>query len=105
MLNLTAVKASCSFEDNSIDFLKIHGAHRYEAAYSGIRAFLPKMRYLSIILGHCCMLATFKAYSPVFEGVRMAVDELLGGPDFLYEDSLRLKSLGYSPNSFKAKKG
>jgi hypothetical protein len=96
-LNLTAVEASALFDDNSIDFLYIDGVHRYEAVCADIRCFLPKMRNLSVIAGHDYIPAAASGEPGTFAGVRRAVDQLLGGPDLLYEDSSWLKYLGYRP--------
>ena len=98
-LNLASDEASQLFDNNTIDFLYIDGDHRYAGVCADIRNFLPKMRNLSIIAGHDYLPEACDAQSPVFEGVRRAVDELLGGPDLLYEDSSWLKYLGYRPNA------
>lgn len=94
-LNLTSSEAFALFDDSSIDFLYIDGDHRYDAVKADIANFLPKMRSLSIIAGH--------DYWPCppdhLQGVKKAVDELLGGPDLIYQDSSWLKYLGFRPRS------
>ena len=95
-LNIASTEASNLFPDNSIDFIYIDGDHRYEAVKADIRAFLPKMRNLSIIAGHDYVPG--KICPPHLLGIRMAVDELLGGPDLIYQDTSWLKYLGFRPN-------
>lgn len=93
-LNLTSSEACTLFDDSSIDFIYIDGDHRYDAVKADITNFLPKMRSLSIIAGH----DYWPCHGPEhLQGVKKAVDELLGGPDLIYQDSSWLKYLGYRP--------
>lgn len=96
-LNICSDEASSLFEDNSIDFLYIDGNHRYDAVKADIRAFLPKMRMVSILSGHDYWPCRGPEH---LAGVKKAVDELLGGPDLLYQDTSWLKYLGYRPGKF-----
>lgn len=47
-----SVKAASLFEDNSVDFLFIDGAHEEESVIADIKAWKPKMKKGSTIAGH-----------------------------------------------------
>jgi predicted O-methyltransferase YrrM len=67
-MKMTSEKASCDFENGSIDVVYIDACHTYEAVKADIGFWLPKIRNGGIISGHdiCC------------EPVNRAVIEMLG---------------------------
>jgi predicted O-methyltransferase YrrM len=77
-LNLLSTEAAGLFQNASIDFLYIDGNHQYEAVKQDIELFLPKIRRGGLISGHDYTL---------FEGVKTAVDEMLGAPDRVFPDT------------------
>jgi predicted O-methyltransferase YrrM len=50
-MRMTSLEAAAQYEDESIDFLMLDGAHEYEAIKADILAFLPKMKNGGIITG------------------------------------------------------
>jgi predicted O-methyltransferase YrrM len=50
-VRMTSLEAAAQYEDNSIDFIMIDGAHEYEAVKADILAFLPKMKNGGVITG------------------------------------------------------
>jgi hypothetical protein len=48
---MTSLEAAAQYEDNSIDFIMIDGAHEYEAVKADILAFLPKMKNGGVMTG------------------------------------------------------
>jgi predicted O-methyltransferase YrrM len=66
-LRMTSVEASKQFEDNSLDFIFIDGAHGYEYVKEDIEHWFPKLKKDGIIAGH--------DYNAGWEGVNKAVDE------------------------------
>lgn len=65
------------FLDNSVNSLFIDAGHSYEAVLKDITAWLPKMKNGGIMSGH--------DYNS-WEGVKKAVNELLGTPDKVEND-------------------
>jgi len=66
-LRMTSVEASKQFEDNSLDFIFIDGAHGYEYVKEDIEHWFPKLKKHGIIAGH--------DYDAGWEGVNRAVNE------------------------------
>jgi predicted O-methyltransferase YrrM len=50
-LRMTSLEAAAQYEDKSIDFLMLDGAHEYEAIREDILAFLPKMKNGGVMTG------------------------------------------------------
>lgn len=50
-LRMDSVEAAAVYEDNSIDFIMIDGAHESELVMQDIAAWLPKMKHGGIIAG------------------------------------------------------
>jgi len=50
-IKMTSVEASELYDDKSIDFLMIDGAHDYHSVVADIRAFLPKMKNGGVMAG------------------------------------------------------
>lgn len=69
-IQLPSVEAAQRFADRSIDFLMLDGDHAYEAAKADIRAWLPKLKPMSILCGD--------DYDDQHPGVPQAVNEVLG---------------------------
>lgn len=65
------------FRDESLDLVYIDANHAYEHALEDIRDWLPKVKPGGIIAGHDYAL----------DGVRKAVDKLLGPPDEVFTDT------------------
>ena len=75
-------EAADYFLDNSVDQIFIDAGHSYEAVIKDIQAWYPKMKNGSIIAGH--------DYNS-WEGVKKAVNELLGTPDKVENDCWFIK--------------
>jgi predicted O-methyltransferase YrrM len=71
------------FEDESIDFIYIDGEHTYEGVKRDIELYQPKIKKGGYIAGH--------DYKPKWTGVIKAVDEVLGTPDKVFQDSSWIK--------------
>ena len=69
-MKMTSVEASEEFEDGSVDFIMIDGAHDYESVKQDIEAWMPKLAKNGMIAGD--------DYSPSWKGVVKAVDEKFG---------------------------
>ena len=70
------------FLDNSVNSLFIDAGHSYEAVLKDITVWLPKMKNGGIMSGH--------DYNS-WEGVKKAVNELLGNPDKVENDCWFIK--------------
>lgn len=73
-----------SFVDNSIDFIYIDAEHTYEAVKQDLELYLPKLKDGGIIGGH-------DYHTERWPGVVKAVNEILGEPDFVFDDTSWLK--------------
>lgn len=71
------------FFDNSINLVYIDGDHSYEAVKRDIELYLPKIRNRGILSGH--------DYHTTWPGVMKAVNETLGTPDKVFQDSSWMK--------------
>lgn len=69
-MQMSSIDASKEFEDESIDFIMIDGAHDYESVKADIEAWLPKLAKNGIIAGD--------DYSSTWKGVMKAVNEKFG---------------------------
>lgn len=72
-LRRDAVEAAGLFPDGVIDLVYLDADHAYEAVRRHLRAWLPKVRPGGWLAGH-------DYGQPEHDGVRRAVDEVLGGP-------------------------
>ena len=72
-----------NFPDESLDCVYIDADHEYPNVLADIRAWAPKVRKGGIISGH--------DYAVSWPGVVRAVQEVLGTPDRVYEDSTWMK--------------
>jgi predicted O-methyltransferase YrrM len=50
-IKMTSLQAAEIYDDRSIDFLMIDGAHEYESVVADIRAYLPKIKIGGVIAG------------------------------------------------------
>lgn len=77
----TSVDAAARFADHSLDLVYIDGAHDYASVCADLRAWRDKPRAGGWLAGH--------DYAEIIEGgaVIRAVDEVLGGPHRVFEDS------------------
>ena len=73
-LKMTSIEASKQFEDNSLDFIFIDGAHGYEYVKDDINHWFPKLKKDGIIAGH--------DYNAGWDGVDKAVDEWAAKHEF-----------------------
>lgn len=64
------------FEDGTIDFIYIDGAHDYQAVKNDIKLFAPKLKTFGILAGH--------DYEHTWPGVIKAVDEIVINPPQLF---------------------
>lgn len=72
--------AVSKFEDKSIDFIYIDANHTYESVKNDLQLYLPKLKSNSVIAGH--------DYCDIkWPGVIKAVNEVLGKPNKVYQDS------------------
>jgi predicted O-methyltransferase YrrM len=71
------------FRDKSLDFVFIDASHEYEDVRDDILSWLPKVKEGGVIAGH--------DYYPYdynyFQGVKKAVNEILGGQELKYSES------------------
>jgi len=77
---------SKTIKDNAIELVYIDGLHTYKGCKEDIQAWLPKIMKGGFIAGH-------DYGSRHFPGVRQAVDELLGKPDAVFEDTSWVKKV------------
>jgi hypothetical protein len=71
-VKMSSVEAAKQYADNSIFFVFIDGSHLYDAVREDILAWLPKVKPGGFIGGHDI------DQTEEFNGVRKAVDELIG---------------------------
>jgi predicted O-methyltransferase YrrM len=68
------------FKDKSIDFIYIDAEHTYESVKNDLELYLPKLKNTSVVAGHdYCNIK--------WPGVIKAVDEVLGKPTKIYQDT------------------
>ena len=70
------------FPDKRVSFVYIDGAHDYNAVIHDIRNYSAKIFDDGFIGGH-----DYGVADPACSGVKRAVDEMYGEPDWLFEDS------------------
>lgn len=79
-------KSDDAFNDfEQVDFVYIDGVHLYDQVKKDITNYLPKIKPGGFIGGH--------DYHPFWSGVVQAVDECLGPPDFIFEDTSWIKKI------------
>ncbi len=72
LIRTTSLEGSKQFEDNSLDFVFIDASHEYQDVKDDINAWLPKVKPGGVLAGH-----DYYIEDTSFNGVRLAVDELL----------------------------
>lgn len=72
LYEMPTTEAARWYDDHYFDFAFVDADHLYEAVKADIDAWVPKIRYGGMMLGH--------DYSPAFPGVMKAVDEVFGRP-------------------------
>ena len=87
--NITKVKKmSLDFarevKDQSLDFVYIDACHEYDAVKQDIQAWLPKVKPGGMIAGHDYL---------TWAEVRRAVEEMIGMPDHVFQDSSWAKAV------------
>jgi cephalosporin hydroxylase len=84
-IKMFSLEASKLYEDSSLDFVFIDGLHSYEACYSDIKAWYPKVKKGGYIGGH-------DIDGPEhFNGVRKAVDEF-----FPNKNDIEIYNIGWA---------
>ena len=76
---------SDNFNDNEYDFIYIDGSHFKEDVERDLRLYLPKLRKGGFISGH--------DYHEVWPGLVDAVNNIVGTPDVIFEDSSWIKRI------------
>ncbi len=72
----TSIEASSMFDDESIDFIFIDGAHDYKSVLDDISSWYPKIKPGGLICGD--------DYAPCWQEVRNAVDEYFKGKQLFF---------------------
>jgi hypothetical protein len=80
-VKMSSVEAAKQYADNSLFFVFIDGSHLYEAVKEDILAWLPKVKSGGFIGGHDI------DQTEKFNGVRKAVDELIGPKNIIIYNS------------------
>lgn len=70
------------FANERFSFVYIDGGHDYTSVSQDIRNYFPKVLNGGFIGGH-----DYDIPDPLCAGVKMAVDEVFGKPEYLFEDS------------------
>jgi len=70
------------FPDKTFSFVYIDGGHDYHSVIQDIRNYYPKIKDEGFIGGH-----DYGSADPLCAGVKQAVDEAFGEPEYLFEDS------------------
>lgn len=76
-LKMTSIEAASRFPDGYFGLVYIDACHQFEAVCEDINAWLPKVKPGGVLAGHDYLS---------FGGVKKAVDELLIGPDRLFDE-------------------
>lgn len=77
---MTSKQAAPCFTDGWLDFVYIDGNHKFEFVKQDIEMWLPKIKKGGWLGGHDYMNAGF-------EDVTKAVDEMIGKPDAVFDDT------------------
>lgn len=81
-VKLASVQAAELFESKSLDFVYVDGLHTYSGVKQDILSWLPKIKKKGLIGGH-----DYTRRPARFKQVIRAVNELLGVPALLFEDT------------------
>jgi len=73
------------FQDSAFDFIYIDGSHKEEDIERDLQLFLPKLKPGGIIAGH--------DYVEAWPGVIRAVNNKIGTPDMVFEDTSWFKTI------------
>ncbi len=74
-----SVAAAAAWKRPEIDLLYIDGDHRYQAVKSDLLAWGPHVKEGGFFSGH--------DYGSCFEGVKRAIDEVVGLPEVVFSDT------------------
>jgi len=80
-IRLASVEAAKLYQDNSLDFVMIDGAHDYENVTADIKAWLPKVKVGGILAGD--------DYAPWWPGVINAVNDLITPIEVTVDGSIK----------------
>jgi predicted O-methyltransferase YrrM len=89
-IKLTSNDAKDVLKDELFDFIYIDGLHTYEGVKTDIYNYLPLVKKGGVIGGHDY---TDKTEHKHLDGVKKAVDEMLGTPDKVFKDNSWIKYL------------
>jgi hypothetical protein len=89
--NIKKIKGYSTDFSIDCDLVYIDACHKYECVINDIRHWLPLTK--KIISGHDYHSEEFIKYHPHIAGVKIAVNELIGTPDKIYQDGSWYKEL------------
>ena len=89
-LTMTSDEASKVLNEETFDFVYIDGLHTYDGVKTDIINYLPKVKKGGVIGGHDYTNDTVHTH---LEGVKRAVNEMLGQPDKVFKDNSWIKFL------------
>lgn len=89
-IKLTSDDAKDVLKDELFDFIYIDGLHTYEGVKTDIYNYLPLVKKGGVIGGHDYTDSTEYKH---LDGVKKAVDEMLGTPDKVFKDNSWIKFL------------
>jgi predicted O-methyltransferase YrrM len=89
-IKLTSNDAKDVLKDELFDFIYIDGLHTYEGVKTDIYNYLPLVKKGGVIGGHDYTTSTEHKH---LDGVKKAVDEMLGTPDKVFKDNSWIKYL------------
>ena len=89
MSNVTKIKGYSTDYSIECDMVYIDACHKYECVIKDILHWLPLTK--KVISGHDFNTEEFIKIHPHIAGVKIAVVELLGSPDMIYNDGSWLK--------------
>jgi predicted O-methyltransferase YrrM len=84
-ITLTSDDAISQLEGQIFDFIYIDGLHQYEQVKTDITNYMRFIKPNGIIAGH--------DYGPTWPGVAVAVNEIFGEPDNIFQDTSWIKRL------------
>ncbi len=85
-MKMTSIEGAKNFKNTSVDFVYIDGNHLYEPVKDDCRAWLPKIKKTGFIGGH-------DYDHKRAQGVKPAVDEIVGIPDARFSETSWIKKI------------
>tara|TARA_B110000967_G_scaffold123592_1_gene126199 strand:+ start:390 stop:1010 length:621 start_codon:yes stop_codon:yes gene_type:complete len=81
------------FEDDFFDFIYIDADHSYESVKSDLINYIPKIKDNGFVGGHDYKYPQSPERQPPFAGCVKAIDEVVGIPTKMFEDSSWIKRI------------